>query len=185
MHARWRHNGRCMTTSSTHAKKKIQMDTFHGGLKPWMDLYRHCVCPGSYLKYAFLIYKAKLWQLNRGFPVAILTYLICIMTRGLCSYNARLFNDDVTAIGVSYWRRREFPNYARLHRGRMYHTWMLNQHHFKKCLMPGQLVYVGYKYYIQLGHPSASILIGQLSRWIHHIYGYNRNDTNTNIQPKL
>ena len=46
-------------------------------------------------------------------------YLICIITRGLCSYNARLFNDDVTAIGASYWRRREFPNYARLHRGRM------------------------------------------------------------------
>ena len=48
-----------------------------------------------------------------------MTYLICIITRGLCSYNARLFNDDVTAIGVSYWRRREFPNYARLHRRRM------------------------------------------------------------------
>ena len=46
-------------------------------------------------------------------------YLICIITHGLCSYNARLFNDDITAIGVSYWRRREFPNYARLHRGRM------------------------------------------------------------------
>ena len=46
-------------------------------------------------------------------------YLICIITRGLCSYNAQLFNDDVTAIGISYWRRREFPNYARLHRGRM------------------------------------------------------------------
>ena len=46
-------------------------------------------------------------------------YLICIITRGLCSYNARLFNDDVTTIGASYWRRREFPNYARLHRGRM------------------------------------------------------------------
>ena len=48
-------------------------------------------------------------------------YLICIITRGLCSYNARLFNDDVTAIGVSYWRRREFTNYARLHRGRISH----------------------------------------------------------------
>ena len=46
-------------------------------------------------------------------------YLICIITRGLCSYNARLFNHDVTAIGASYWRRREFPNYARLHRGRI------------------------------------------------------------------
>ena len=110
-----------MTTSSTHVKKYFQMNTFHGGLKPWMDLYRHCVCPGSYLKYAFLIYKAKLWQSNRGFPVATVTYLFCIITRGLCSYNARLFNDDVTAIGVSYWRRREFPNYARLYRGRIYH----------------------------------------------------------------
>ena len=47
-------------------------------------------------------------------------YLTCIITRGLCSYNARLFNDDVTAIGVSYWRRREFPIYARLHRGKMF-----------------------------------------------------------------
>ena len=46
-------------------------------------------------------------------------YLICIITRGLCFYNARLCNDDVTAIGVSYWRRREFPNYERLNRGRM------------------------------------------------------------------
>ena len=45
-------------------------------------------------------------------------YLICIITRGLCSYNARLFNDNVTVIGVSYWRRREFPNYAQLHRGK-------------------------------------------------------------------
>ena len=98
------------------------MNTFHGGLKPWMDLYCHCVCPGSYLKYAVLIYKAKLWQSNRGFPVAIVTYLICIITRWLCSYNARLFNDDVTAIGVSYWQRREFPNYARPHRSRMSDT---------------------------------------------------------------
>ena len=46
-------------------------------------------------------------------------HLICIITCGLCSYKAQLFNDDVTAIGVSYWRRREFPNYTRLHRGRM------------------------------------------------------------------
>ena len=52
-------------------------------------------------------------------------YLICIITRGLCSYNARLFNDDVTAIGASCWRRREFPNYARLHRGRMSYLSML------------------------------------------------------------
>ena len=89
-----------MTTSSTHLKKNFQMNTFHVGLKPWMDLYRHCVCPGSYLKYAFLIYNAKLWQSNRGFPVAIGTYLICIITRGLCFYNARHFNDDVTVMGA-------------------------------------------------------------------------------------
>ena len=46
-------------------------------------------------------------------------YLICIITRGLCSYNELLFNYDVTAIRVSYWWRREFRNYARLHRGRI------------------------------------------------------------------
>ena len=107
------------TTSSTHVKKHFQVITFHDGLKAWMDSYRHCICPGSYLKYAFPICKAKydnrigesLWRSWR--------YLICIVAHGLCSYNARLFNDDVTAIGVSYWWRREFPNYARLHPGRI------------------------------------------------------------------
>ena len=106
------------TTSTTHAKKNFLVNTFHGGLKAWMDLYRHCVCPGSYLNYAFSIYVAKLRQLNRGIPSRSWRYLICIITRGLCSYNARLLNDDVSAIKV-YWRRREFPNYARLHHGRM------------------------------------------------------------------
>ena len=65
------------------------------------------------------------WNYDNGigeYPWRSWCYLICIITRGLCSYNARLFNDDFTAIGLSYWRRREFPNYARLHRGRMtYH----------------------------------------------------------------
>ena len=107
------------STSTTHVKKNFQVNTFHGGLKAWMDLYRHCVCPGSYLKYAFSIYVTKLWQLNRGIPSRSWRYLICIITRGLCSYNARLLNDDSTAIEVSYWRRRESPNYTRLHRGRM------------------------------------------------------------------
>ena len=105
--------------SSTHVKKNFQMNTFHDGLKVWMDLFRHCICTGSYLKYAFSIYKAKydnrigesLWRSWR--------YLICMITHGLCSYNAWLFNDDVTAVVVSYWRRREFPNCAWLHRGRM------------------------------------------------------------------
>ena len=40
------------------------------------------------------------------------------VTRGSCSYNARLFTHDLTAIRISYRWRREFPNYARLHRGR-------------------------------------------------------------------
>ena len=49
-------------------------------------------------------------------------YPICIITHGLCSYNVQLFNDDVTVIGVSFWPKREFPNYARLHRDRMYNS---------------------------------------------------------------
>ena len=69
-----------------------------------MDLYRHCVCPGSYLKYAFSFYNVH------------------IITHGLCSYNTRLPNDDVTAIQASCWRRGEFPTYARLPRGRMTDT---------------------------------------------------------------
>ena len=47
--------------------------------------------------------------------------LLCIITHGLFSYNARLFI-EVTANGVSYCRKREFPIYPRFHRGRMlYH----------------------------------------------------------------
>ena len=107
------------TTSRTHMKKNFQVNTFHDDFKAWMDFYRHCVCLWSYLKYIFPFYKVKLWQSNRGILWRSWCYLICIITRGLCSYNAQLFNDDVMAIGVSYWRRREFPNYARLHRGRM------------------------------------------------------------------
>ena len=107
------------TTSTTHENKNFLVNTFHGGLKAWMDLYRHNVCPGSYLNYAFSIFVAKLRQFNRGIPSRSWRYLICIITRELCSYNAWLLNDDVTAIEVSYWRRREFPNYARLLRGRI------------------------------------------------------------------
>ena len=76
------------TTSSSHVRRSVQVNTFHRGLKPWMDLYGQCVCPGSYLKYAFLIYKAKLWQSNRGIPWPSWCYLICIITRGLCSFIA-------------------------------------------------------------------------------------------------
>ena len=115
------------TTSTTHVKKNFQVNTVHGGLKAWMDLYRPG-CPGSYLKYAFSIYVAILWQLNRGIPSLSWRYVICIITRGLCSYNARLSNDGVMAIEVSYWRRREFPNYAQLHRGRIWHYCCAVQH---------------------------------------------------------
>ena len=49
----------CKQMSSTHMKKNFQVNTFHDSMKAWMDLYRHCVYPGSHLKYAFSIYKVK------------------------------------------------------------------------------------------------------------------------------
>ena len=107
------------TTPSTHMKKNCQVNTFHDGLTAWMGLYRHCVCvyiytyPESCLKYAFSVYKAKYGDRIGETPWWSWCYLIFIITRGLFYCNARLFNDNVTAIGVSYWRRREFPNYAR------------------------------------------------------------------------
>ena len=71
--------------------------------------------------YAFSLSKVKYDNRIGEYPWRSWKYLICIITHGLCSYNARLFNDGVTAIGVSYWWRRKFPNYARLHRGRISH----------------------------------------------------------------
>ena len=59
------------TTSRNHVKKNFQVNTFHDDFKAWMDFYRHCVCLWSYLKYTFSFYKVKLWQSNRGIPVAI------------------------------------------------------------------------------------------------------------------
>ena len=50
--------------------------------------------------------------MNQGIPWQLLHYLICIITRGLCSYNVRLSDDDITAIRVSYWWRREFSNFS-------------------------------------------------------------------------
>ena len=95
------------------------MNTFHDGLKAWIYVYRHCVCQGSYLKYGFSIYKAKYDNRIEESPWRLWHYVICIISHGLCFYNARFFNDDVTTIGVTYWRRREFTNYAWLHHGRM------------------------------------------------------------------
>ena len=59
--------------------------------------------------------------IKRGIPVATVMLYNLNNFPGLCSYNARLFNNDVTVSGVSYWRRREFSSYARLHRGRISH----------------------------------------------------------------
>ena len=109
------------TTSSPHLKKNFQMNTFNDGLKAWMDSYRLCVCTASHLRCAFSINKAKYDNRIVESPWRSWRYLICIITHGLCSYSARLFNDDVTAIPVSYWWRREFPNYARFNRDRMWY----------------------------------------------------------------
>ena len=107
------------TTPSSHMNNNSQINTLHDGLKAWMDLYHHCVCPGHYLKCAFSIYKARYDHRIGESPWWSWRYLIRIITRGLCSYNAQLFNDDVTAIRVFYWWRRGFPNYTRLNRGRL------------------------------------------------------------------
>ena len=89
-------------------RKYFQMNTFHYSLKEWMDLYRHCVYQGSYVKHEISIFKVNSDNQNGESPWRPWRFLICILTRGLCSYNARLFNDDVTAIGVC----------TRLHGGR-------------------------------------------------------------------
>ena len=75
-------NKQSMITSSTHVKKNFQMNTFHNGLKSWIDLYRHSACPGSYLKYAFSINKEKYDNRIRESPWQSLYYLICIITVG-------------------------------------------------------------------------------------------------------
>ena len=48
-----------------------------------MDLYCHYVCPGSYLKYAFSIYKAKYDDQIGESPWWSWCYLICIITHRL------------------------------------------------------------------------------------------------------
>ena len=62
------------TTSSTYAKKGFQVNIFHDGMKAYMDLYRHCIYPGSYLKYAFSIKEAKYDNLS-GNPLINVTLL--------------------------------------------------------------------------------------------------------------
>ena len=112
------------------------MNTFHDGLKAWRDLYRYCVCPGSFPKYVSSIYKVKYVNQIGESPLRSWRYLICIITRWLCSCSARLINDDVMAIGVSYWRRREFSSYARLHR-----SWMRTQCLHRESQKPVFMLY--------------------------------------------
>ena len=75
----------------------------------WIYTIIHA-CSQSYLKYmyAFSINKAKYDNPIGESPWQSLHYLICTITRGLCSYNVRLFDDDVMAIGVSYWWEGNF-----------------------------------------------------------------------------
>ena len=104
-------------TSSTHMKKTFKLINTFVSLKVWMDLYFNCVCPVcpvSYLNYVFSIDKWNMTVKSRnpcGDCDAVYLHITCV----LCSFNAWLFNDYVTAIRLSYWQRKIFPNYARLH----------------------------------------------------------------------
>ena len=45
------------------------------------------------------------WRNPHGDRDAI--HVFSTFTRGLCSYNVRFFNDNITAVELSYWRKRE------------------------------------------------------------------------------
>ena len=47
-----------------------------------MDLYRHCICPVSYLNYVFSIYNVKYDNKIGGIPAAIIMLCICILPVG-------------------------------------------------------------------------------------------------------
>ena len=87
------------------------MNTFQDGLKAWMDLYRYRACPGSYLKYAFSINKAKYYNQIGESSWQSLHYLIFIIN----------FVVILQCTAFQWWRHsnREFSNYAQFHRGRM------------------------------------------------------------------
>ena len=100
------------------------MKIFHDGLKSWMDLYRHCVYPGSCLKYAFSIYKTgKIWQTNRGIPAAIVTLSNLYNSPWVVLLQCTAFQWWLHGSRVSYWRRREFPKYTRLNCDRICVHW--------------------------------------------------------------
>ena len=60
---------------------------------------------------------SEISQSNLEISVAIVTLFNLYDYPWVVFLHARLFNDDVTAIRISYWWRKEFPNYARLHCG--------------------------------------------------------------------
>ena len=59
----------------------------------------------------------EIWQLNRGKSHGKSGAIFSTFTHGLCSYNVRRLNDDVTVIEFSYWRRRESPKLHTADRG--------------------------------------------------------------------
>ena len=87
------------------------MNTFQDGLKAWMDLYRYRACPGSYLKYAFSINKAKYYNQIGESSWQSLHYLIFIINSVVIL--------QCTAFQWWHHSNREFSNYAQFHRGRM------------------------------------------------------------------
>ena len=60
------------TMPSTHVNKNFQVNTFHDGLKAWMNLCRQCVCLESHEACIFNL-QSEIWRSNRGIPVAIVT----------------------------------------------------------------------------------------------------------------
>ena len=91
-------------------------------LKASMDLYRYCICPVSYLKYVFTIYKVNYDNRIGGIPVAIVMLYIF-------AYYPWVVFRQCTAF--QWWRHgnwalllaeREFPNYVRPNRDRISDT---------------------------------------------------------------
>ena len=72
--------------------------------REWYQIIKQCC-----LTYVFQNHNVKYNNQIGGMCAVIFS----TFTRGLCAYSARLLDDDVTAIDLSYLLRREFPNYTR------------------------------------------------------------------------
>ena len=106
------------TTSSNHVKKRLPNEHISRRCKGVNGFKQSLCMPGKLSEVCIFNPKAKYDNRIAKFPRRLWRYVICIIGHLLCCYNTRLSNDDVMAIGVSYWGRKEYPNYARLHRGR-------------------------------------------------------------------